>query len=214
MTERHRLGAMLLDAHLLSEEQLKMSMDFQKEVGGKLGAIIVKLGFLEDSTLTNFLAKQQGLDKVDLSELILPEILVKRVPQKLIERHHILPIHFAENVLTLATSDPFDYEAIEEVQLSMPDLKIEMKLAPRSQILRSISELFHADPEEVVLKEKSKETLLRELDSEGNAQDRIASVQLRDALIPLLIQKGVITREELAQKARDLESSREKEPAR
>ncbi len=214
MTERHRLGAMLLEAHLLSEEQLKMSMDFQKEVGGKLGAIIVKLGFLEDSTLTNFLAKQQGLDKVNLSELVLPEILVKRVPQKLIERHHILPIHFAENVLTLATSDPFDYEAIEEVQLSMPDVKIEMKLAPRSQILRSISELFHADPEDVPVKEKSKEDLLRELDSEGKAQDRIASVQLRDALIPLLIEKGVITRDELAQKARDLESSREKEPAR
>ena len=65
-----------------------------------------------------------------------------------------------------------------------------------------------------MVKEKSKETLLRELDSEGKAQDRIASVQLRDALIPLLIQKGVITREELAQKARDLESSREKEAAR
>lgn len=191
-----------------------MAMDFQKEVGGKLGAIIIKLGFLEDSTLTNFLAKQQGLPKVDLSELVLPENLVRRVPQKLIERHHILPIHFADNVLTLATSDPFDYEAIEEVQLSMPDMKIEMKLAPRSQILRSISELFHADPVEVPVKEKSKETLLRELDAEGKSQERIVSVQLRDALIPLLIEKGLITRDELAQKARDLDSAREREPVR
>lgn len=191
-----------------------MAMDFQKEVGGKLGAIIIKLGFLEDSTLTNFLAKQQGLPKVDLSELVLPENLVRRVPQKLIERHHILPIHFADNVLTLATSDPFDYEAIEEVQLSMPDMRIEMKLAPRSQILRSISELFHADPVEVPVKEKSKETLLRELDAEGKSQERIASVQLRDALIPLLIEKGLITRDELAQKARDLDSAREREPVR
>jgi type IV pilus assembly protein PilB len=205
---------MLLDARLLSEEQLRMAMDFQKEVGGKLGAIIIKLGFLEDSTLTNFLAKQQGLPKVDLSELVLPENLVRRVPQKLIERHHILPIHFADNVLTLATSDPFDYEAIEEVQLSMPDMKIEMKLAPRSQILRSISELFHADPVEVPVKEKSKETLLRELDAEGKSQERIVSVQLRDALIPLLIEKGLITRDELAQKARDLDSAREREPVR
>lgn len=205
---------MLLDARLLSEEQLRMAMDFQKEVGGKLGAIIIKLGFLEDSTLTNFLAKQQGLPKVDLSELVLPENLVRRVPQKLIERHHILPIHFADNVLTLATSDPFDYEAIEEVQLSMPDMRIEMKLAPRSQILRSISELFHADPVEVPVKEKTKETLLRELDAEGKSQERIASVQLRDALIPLLIEKGLITRDELAQKARDLDSAREREPVR
>ncbi len=191
-----------------------MAMDFRKEVGGKLGAIIIKLGFLEDSTLTNFLAKQQGLPKVDLSELVLPENLVRRVPQKLIERHHILPIHFADNVLTLATSDPFDYEAIEEVQLSMPDMRIEMKLAPRSQILRSISELFHADPVEVPVKEKTKETLLRELDAEGKSQERIASVQLRDALIPLLIEKGLITRDELAQKARDLDSAREREPVR
>ena len=46
MDERVQLGQMLMESHLLTQEQLKMSMDFQKSVGGKLGAIIVKLGFI------------------------------------------------------------------------------------------------------------------------------------------------------------------------
>ena len=58
MDEKVQLGQMLQESGLLSGEQLKMAVDFQKSVGGKLGAIIVKLGFIEDQTLTNFIARQ------------------------------------------------------------------------------------------------------------------------------------------------------------
>ena len=103
MEEKTRLGRLLLEARLLTQEQLKMAIDFQKTVGGKLGAIIVKLGFIEDATLIQFIAKQQGLKVVNLEEMVIPENLVKRVPRKLIDRHHILPIHYHNGVLTIAT---------------------------------------------------------------------------------------------------------------
>src|SRR5258706_4445090 len=141
MEEKTRLGRLLVEARLLTQEQLKMAMDFQKSVGGKLGAIIVKLGFIEDATLIQFIARQQGLKVVNLDELVLPENLVKRVPRKLIERHYIIPIHYKEGNLTIATSDPYDYEAIEELQLAQ-DAKVEIQLAPRSAIIKCISELF------------------------------------------------------------------------
>lgn len=216
MEERVRLGTMLVKAGLLNPEQLKIAVKFQKEVGGKLGAIIVKLGFLEDHTLTDFIAKQQGLQVVNLSEIVLPENLVRRIPKKLIEKHHVVPIESRGHSLTIATSDPFDYEAIEELQLTLADVKIEMKLAPRSQILRVISDFFERrDVEEPAIREKSKDELLRDLEEEDKpAGDRITLLQLREALMPLLIEKGVITREELIRKAREIEASREKETAR
>ena len=64
MDEKVQLGQMLVESNLLTHEQLKMAMDFQKSVGGKLGAIIVKLGFIEDLTLTNFIARQQDRKSV------------------------------------------------------------------------------------------------------------------------------------------------------
>ncbi|MBI2900776.1 MAG: hypothetical protein HYY17_11380 [Planctomycetes bacterium] len=216
MEERARLGAMLVREKLLTNEQLKMAIDFQKEVGGKLGAIIVKLGFIEDHTLVNFIARQQGLQVVDLAELVLPENLVHKIPRKLIEKHNVIPIEYRHHMLTIATSDPFDYEAIEELQLALTDTKIEMKLASRSAILKCIKELFYREgAAESPVREKSKDELLRELEDEGKpAADRMSPMQLREALIPLLIEKGIITREELARKAREIEAAREKETAR
>lgn len=211
MEERIQLGRMLVESNLLTEEQLKMAVDFQKSVGGKLGAIITKLGFIEDHTLINFIARQQGLPVVNLDELVLPENLVKRIPRKLIEKHHVLPIRYHDGVLTIATSDPFDYEAMEEIQLAV-DHRIEMQLAPRTQILRSVQELFYREEERAPVKEKSKEQLLKELDQDGRGlgPGKVNRALMHEALIPLLIEKGLITEEELARKARQLEATRER----
>jgi type IV pilus assembly protein PilB len=195
-----------VESHLLTQEQLKMAMDFPKSVGGTLGAIIVKLGFIEDQTLTNFIARQQGIPVVNLDELVVPEILVKKIPKKLIEKHHVVPTRHHDGVLTVATSDPFDYEALEEIQLAV-DQRVEMVLAPRSQILRTIHDVLYREPVAAPVKEKSKDQLLKDLEAGG---EKLSKEALVEALIPLLIAKGVITQDELVRKAKELEAVRER----
>ena len=197
---------MLVESNLITQEQLKMAMDFQKSVGGKLGAIIAKLGFIEDQTLTNFIARQQGIPVVNLDELVVPEALVKRIPRKLIEKHHVVPVRFHDGVLTVATSDPFDYEAMEEIQLAV-DQRVEMRLAPRTQILRTIQHIFYREDPVAPVKEKSKDQLLKELDGDRGG-DKVSREAAQEALIPLLVAKGIITQEELNRKARELEAVR------
>jgi len=205
MDEKVQLGQMLEESGLLNPEQLKMAMDFQKSVGGKLGAIIVKLGFIEDLTLTNFIARQQGIPVVNLDELVIPENLFKKIPRKMIDKHHVVPIRFHDGVLTVATSDPYDYEAMEEIQLAV-DSRVDLVLAARTQITRTITEMVNRPPTPVV-KEKSKDQLLKELDSAG---DKMSNQSLQNALIPLLIAKGVITHDELVRKAKEMEGARER----
>jgi hypothetical protein len=209
MIAQTRLGDMLLEAGLLTAEQLKMALDFQKAVGGKLGAVIAKLGFIEDSVLCNFIAKQQNLPVVNLKELVIPENLVRRLPRKLVEKHCVLPIHYEDDVLTVATSDPYDLEALEELQLAV-DHSILVHLAPRSQILNAIKEIFQGGGAVRLPEEKSKDELLRELEEPPKpaAPARVNPQMLREALIPLLISKGLITEQDLIQKARELEVRR------
>lgn len=206
MDEKVQLGQMLQESGLVSEEQLKMAMDFQKSVGGKLGAIIVKLGFIEDATLTNFIARQQGIPVVNLEELVIPENLFKRIPRKLIDKHHVMPIRFHDGVLTVATSDPYDYEAMEEIQLAV-DQRVDLVLAARSQITRSITEMSSKPVTPTPVREKSKDQLLKDLDS---GADKVSKEALHNALIPLLIAKGVITQDELVRKAKEIEGTRER----
>lgn len=205
MDEKVQLGQMLHESGLLTPEQLKMAMDFQKSVGGKLGAIIVKLGFIEDQTLTNFIARQQGIPVVNLDELVIPENLFKKIPKKLIDKHHVVPIRFHDGVLTVATSDPYDYEAMEEIQLAV-DSRVDLVLAARTQLTRTITEMVNRPATPAPVKEKSKDQLLKELDS----GDKVSKESLHGALIPLLIAKGIITQDELVRKAKELEAARER----
>jgi type IV pilus assembly protein PilB len=206
MDEKVQLGQMLQESGLLTPEQLKMAVDFQKSVGGKLGAIIVKLGFIEDQTLTNFIARQQGIPVVNLDELVVPENLFKKIPKKLIDKHHVVPIRFHDGVLTVATSDPYDYEAMEEIQLAV-DQRVDLVLAARTQITRTIADLASRPATPPPVKDKSKDQLLKELESGG---DKVSKESLNHALIPLLIAKGIITQDELVRKAKELEAARER----
>lgn len=206
MDEKVQLGQMLQESGLLTPEQLKMAVDFQKSVGGKLGAIIVKLGFIEDQTLTNFIARQQGIPVVNLDELVVPENLFKKIPKKLIDKHHVVPIRFHDGILTVATSDPYDYEAMEEIQLAV-DQRVDLVLAARTQITRTIAELASRPAAPPPVKDKSKDQLLKELESGG---DKVSKDALNHALIPLLIAKGIITQDELVRKAKELEAARER----
>jgi type IV pilus assembly protein PilB len=212
--EKSKIGQMLVEANLITEEQLKKALDFQKSLGGKLGHIIVKLGFIEDDVLTEFMAKQQGLEIADLEKLVLPENLVKRIPKDIIITHQVIPIAFKDGVLTLATSDPTDYEAVEATQLAT-DYKVEFALATRSSIQKAINELFFSGKEEEeekpVEEATRKEELMRELEAAPSGREEeisatagLSPMQLRRALIPLLIEKGIITEEELVKKAKEL----------
>jgi len=82
-----------------------------------------------------------------------------------------------------------------------------MVLAPRSQILRTIHDVLYREPVAPPVREKSKDQLLKDLDAGG---DKLAKEALHDALIPLLIAKGVITQDELIRKAKELEAVRER----
>ncbi len=209
--DKTRLGEMLLSAGMLKSEQLRMAMDIQKAVGGKLGAIVVKLGFLDDETLTKFIAKQQDLPLVDISEMVLPENLIRRLPKEIIDRHQVIPIGFHDGILTLAMADPFDYDAIEEIQLAV-DHRIEINIAYRAAIQKAIKEFLSAPakpPPPPASREKSKEEMIRELEDEGPepAGSPLAGLppaKIRRALIRVLVQKGVLTEEETARKAKEL----------
>lgn len=207
-----RWARTLVEEKLLTEEQLKKALDFQKSVGGRLSAIVVKLGFVSDQTLTQFMARKQGLPIAELENLVVPENLVKRIPQKLIEKHEVVPVAFRDGVLTIATSDPLDFDAIEEIQL-VTGYRTEIALAPRSSIARTIQQIVNPEP--------TTEELVRELETKPQPAEAqaeaaagkeaakgapkvLAFAQLNRALIPLLVEKGIISEEELRRKAVEL----------
>lgn len=176
--ELDRLAQALLDQGRLTREQVDKALEFQRDFGAGFAQVVVKLGYISERDLIEFMAKEQGLEVVDVDELILPENLIKRLPRKLIEKHTVLPIEYHNGVLTVVCSDPYDMAALDEIQMAL-DARVKLALAPRSSIRKVIQEHF-------------------------GTSERKPAADLSGALIPLLIEKGLITEEELRAKAREL----------
>ena len=192
--QKGKLGQMLVDAKLIPEDQLKKAVDMQKILGGKLGAIIVKLGFVSDGELTKFLAKKENLPITDLTNSVIPKTLVESIPRDVLEKHQVVPVQSKGDVVTLAISDPTDFQAIEDVQF-LGNCRVEVTLASRAQIAKALNDLFYR--EGAGAGEKA---------SEGPTPEEAPQIGPEDekALIPLLLEKGIITLEELREKAREL----------
>ena len=76
-----------------------------EQARGKLPAVIVKLGFITDDQVTQFIARRQNLRIAELDKVVLPQNLIKKVPRELIEKHTCIPIAFRDGMLTLAVAD-------------------------------------------------------------------------------------------------------------
>jgi type IV pilus assembly protein PilB len=112
-----RLGEMLVKAQLISEAQLDEAIKLQRREGGKLGSIVVRLGFCQDQDIVSFLGMQYGVPAADLDQWpAIEPAVIALVPAELANKHKVLPLQRSGNVLTMAMSDPTDIFAMDDVR--------------------------------------------------------------------------------------------------
>jgi type IV pilus assembly protein PilB len=195
------LGSILVQAGLISKDQLTRAIKFQKEVGGgKLPIILTKLNIVDEKKLVEFFSKQQRLPIQDLDELILPANLIRRVPESIIKKHEVLPVSFVDDVLTVVTWDPYDMEALQELEMAV-ECRVSINLARRSQIVKRINDFFERDGLGS-LETPKEETETRKRKSKGKEGPDLGV--LAQALLPVLLEKKIVTKDELARKAKEL----------
>jgi type IV pilus assembly protein PilB len=202
---QYQIGEYLVSEGLLSRRQLDTVFSMQKSTGGSLAAIVVKMGFVEEEQLTNRIAKLLGVEYVDIPSLVIPDTLVRKIPREVLNRHQVMPVGIRGGALKLATSDPTDYAAVEEVQF-LTDMPVEICLGSRTAIQDALGEFFAEEDKRLA----ELRTFLKSEDQTDSGVEQpdsykgISPVDMRRALIPLLIEKGLISQEELLAKAREL----------
>ncbi len=215
-----KLAEKLLADGKINESQLSQATQMQEATGGELAPILVKMGFVSGAEMTELLSELEGVKIVDdLQNTILPEALVKSIPRDLIERHLVIPIAKEGNRITLAMVDAEDFDAINEIQF-LTGMKLELVVASKESIRKAITQFFYTDDSDAERTAGPEASDDAAVDGEGQTADLVMSDdpqdlsewQLKAALIPLLIDKGVITEDELRQKAMDLESTVQETP--
>jgi type IV pilus assembly protein PilB len=144
-----RLGDLLVKEKIITPEQLEKANKAQKEQNCRLGSALVKLGFLTDEDVTNFLSRQYGVPAINLSYFEIDPAVVKLIPFETAKRYQILPLSRVGASLTIAMVDPTNVFAMDDIKF-MTGFNIEPVVASESSILEGIDKAYGAakQPEE------------------------------------------------------------------
>src|SRR5262249_61234833 len=77
-----RIGELLVRENLLSPDQLRRAREESRASGNRLGAQITKLGYLDESELTDFVAKQYGVPSIDLDQFEIEAAVIALIPEE------------------------------------------------------------------------------------------------------------------------------------
>ena len=142
-----RLGDLLVKEKIITPEQLEQATKAQKEQNVRLGSALVKLGFLTDEDVTNFLSRQYGVPAINLSYFEIDPAVVKLIPFETAKRYQILPLSRVGASLTIAMVDPTNVFAMDDIKF-MTGFNIEPVVASESSILAGIDKAYGGKTEE------------------------------------------------------------------
>jgi len=136
-----KLGELLVKASLLTQEQLDEAVNVQSQEGGRLGGTLIKLGFVKDDQVTQFLSKQYGVPAINLSNLQIETTVVKLVPSDVAHKYHVLPISRQGATLTLAMIDPTNVFAMDDIKF-MTGYNVEPVVASEMALQEAINQYY------------------------------------------------------------------------
>src|SRR6516165_8833241 len=142
-----RLGDLLVKEKIITAEQLAEAVKTQKENNCRLGSALVKLGFLTDGDVTNFLSRQYGVPAINLSYFEIDGSVVKLVPYETAKRYQILPLSRVGASLTIAMVDPTNVFAMDDIKF-MTGFNIEPVVASEAAIMDGIEKAYTSQSEE------------------------------------------------------------------
>jgi type IV pilus assembly protein PilB len=142
MQPRLRLGQLLVDAHIVSAEQLEQVLALQKTDGRRLGTLLVESGLVTETQLTQILSQQLSVPWVSLYHIDFSRELLNLVPRDTAEKYCLVPIYIRPvrgqgDTLYVAMDDPMNEEALRECAASS-GLPARPMIAAPSAILKAI----------------------------------------------------------------------------
>jgi len=140
-----RLGDMLIEANVITPQDLEDAIADQRKSGELLGGTLVRLGIITESTLMKTLQEQLGMPLVDLNQESADEQALALIKEELARKYMALPVRIeGRSTLILAMADPLNVAALEDLRFHS-GMFIQPVLAMPSAILESIERYYHID---------------------------------------------------------------------
>jgi len=141
--QKIRLGDLLIQQGLLTDEQLKIALDEQKRTGRKLGRVFVESGYVTEAGISQALARQLRIPFIELKSFTPRADLIKLLPEAPARRVRALVLgEMPDGRLQIGMSDPTDLQAYDEIT-RLVRREIELAVVTESELLAMVDRVYH-----------------------------------------------------------------------
>ena len=194
-----RLGDVLVQNGVITEEDLQRGLERQKGTGRKLGETLVDEGIATEENIARALSNQFHYDMVDLQNVEIPQEILELVPANVLKKHRAIPFEYSPdnmNVLRVAMSDPMDIGAMDDINI-ITNLQVEPVVATMGSVMLAIDRYYGQAEVNSALEEYT-----REKESQMIEQEDMYSEDVNNSPIVQLV-KGMID-QAVRQRASDI----------
>lgn len=190
--EKKRLGDMLIDEGLITEEQLVKALKTAKESGKRIGETLVEGGFTTDADIMTALSRQLGIDTTSLVGVQIPDEMLSLANGSMLRKHRMVPLEFYNgnmNVVLMAMADPMDMVAIDDFHI-VTNLEVEPILALPTEIMVTLDRYFGDSDTLQAAERYAEERKKAEAASRGDAEEADLSKSPIVQLVKTMIEQG------------------------
>src|SRR5690349_6639235 len=136
-----KLGETLVRENLITSQQLREVLEYQRVNGGRLGTNLVKLGMISDDVITSVLSRQYGVPSINLDLFHIDPEVIRLISQEVALKYSVLPISKMGAALTLAMADPTNVFAMDDIKF-MTGLNVEPVIASETSIQSAVGKYY------------------------------------------------------------------------
>lgn len=193
-----RLGEILVDAGVLSNEDLKKALNVQKSSGKRLGSVLIDNKFITEMQLIDTLKMQLGVDYIDLNNEKIDPAMTKYIPKSIAKQYRIVPVKVEADRLWIAMEDPLNFRAIESAK-EVSKKRITPMIAYSDAVSRALTVLYENEGAAMAIEQMKEErgvTVQEAFDDAKAETDSSAAPTVK--LVNSILERGI------AEKASDI----------
>jgi type IV pilus assembly protein PilB len=141
MQVKKRLGEMLLEASLLTEEQLKQALSDQKKAGLKLGQFLIRQGIVNEQKIVSMLSEQLKIAQYHPDRYPIDMLLSRLIPLDFAQKYQTVPLRKRGRLLTIAMTDPLDINTLDSIEV-MTNHEVEPVVCTEREVNQLIDSLY------------------------------------------------------------------------
>ncbi len=178
-----RLGDLLVESGLITEQQLDLALKEQKKLGRKLGSTLIELGMIDEDSILNLLSSQLGIPLIDLTNYSFDESVVRQLSESIARRYRAIVLEDRPRDYLVGMADPTDLYALDEIQAKLPK-PVSQAIVRERDLLQAFDRVYRRTEEISALAEE----LGQELSSGSEDLRDLLQAEMTDAPVAKLLQ--------------------------